>query len=154
MLDWIAGWPLAGLLRRSGTAYLLVNAGHIASIGLLFGAITALDLRLLGAARTLPLAAAAPYLSRLAAAGLVLALLTGMCLFAVNPQSYLDNPAFLTKLGLLALGVVNALWLHCRVPWTTALQGESTPTSVKLHAAMSLFLWLGAIVAGRWIGFL
>ncbi|OZI56079.1 DUF6644 family protein [Bordetella genomosp. 4] len=154
MLDWIAGWPLAAMLRRSGTAYLLVNAGHVASIGLLFGAIAALDLRLLGAARTLPLATAGPYLSRLAAAGLLAALLTGMCLFAVNPQNYLDNSAFLAKLGLLALGIANALWLHYGGPWRQAMQSESIPTRVKLHAAMSLFVWLGAIVAGRWIGFL
>ena len=154
MLDWIAGWPLAAMLRRSGTAYLLVNAGHVASIGLLFGAIAALDLRLLGAARTLPLATAGPYLSRLAAAGLLAALLTGVCLFAVNPQNYLDNSAFLAKLGLLALGIANALWLHYGGPWRQAMQSESIPTRVKLHAAMSLFVWLGAIVAGRWIGFL
>ena len=34
-VEWIGAWPGAILLHRSGTAYLLVNAAHIAGVGLL-----------------------------------------------------------------------------------------------------------------------
>jgi len=153
-LEWLSALPHATLLRQSDIAYLLVNAAHIGAIGLLFGAIAALDLRLLGAARAVPLAAAGPYLARLAAGGLLLALLSGLWLFSVQPGEYLGNRAFLAKLGLVALGVANAAWLHAGPYWRRTLAGGPVPGGAQLHAALSLGLWAGAIVAGRWIGFL
>ena len=84
-------------LQRSGTAYLLVNAAHIVAIGMLFGTIVSLDLRLLGAFQTLPLAVLGPFLSRMAGCGLALAVLTGFCLFSVRPLEYTANPAFLSS---------------------------------------------------------
>lgn len=154
MLDWLAALPPAALLRRWDTAYLLVNAAHIAAIGLLFGSIAALDLRLLGAARQVPLPAAAPFLARLAAAGLLLAALSGLCLFSVQPAEYVGNTAFLAKLGLVGLGIANALWLRAGRHWRGLLASSPVAPSVRGHAAASLALWLAAIVAGRWIGFL
>lgn len=154
-LEWLAATPPAMLLQRSGTAYLLVNAAHIAAIGVLAGAIVALDLRLLGIGRAVPLASAGPYLSRIAAAGLGLAVLTGAWLFATQPDTYLDNTAFLAKLALVAAGVVNALCLHTRPVWQRVLRSDAVaPVSVRLQAVGSLLLWFSAIVAGRWIGFL
>lgn len=154
-LEWLAATPPAMLLQRSGTAYLLVNATHIASLGVLVGAIVALDLRLLGVGRVVPLASAGPYLSRIAAVGLGLAVLTGAWLFTTQPDTYLDNAAFLTKLALVAAGVLNALCLHTRPAWRQVMQSDAVaPVSMRLQAAGSLLLWFSAIVAGRWIGFL
>lgn len=154
-LEWLAATPPAMLLQRSGTAYLLVNAAHIAAIGVLVGAIVALDLRLLGMGRGVPLTSAGPYLSRLAAMGLGLAVLSGAWLFATQPDTYLDNAAFLAKLGLLSAGVLNALCLHAGAAWRQALQPDAAiPPGARLHAVVSLSIWLSAIVAGRWIGFL
>ncbi|WP_459618633.1 DUF6644 family protein [Bordetella sp. 2513F-2] len=154
VLEWLGGLPPAVLLRHSGTAYLLVNALHIASLGVLLGAIVALDLRLLGAARAVPLAALGPFLSRLAACGLAAAVLSGVWLFSVRPGEYAGNAAFLAKLGLVGLGVLNALWLHAGRHWRGALHGDGVPAAARAHALASLALWPCAIVAGRWIGFL
>ncbi|MBV7486579.1 DUF2214 domain-containing protein [Bordetella sp. BOR01] len=153
-LQWLADLPHATLLRHWDTAYLLVNAAHICAIGVLFGTIAALDLRLLGAARALPLSSAAPYLARMAASGLLLAVLTGFWLFSVQPAQYLGNTAFLAKLALIALGTLNALWLHAGRSWRRLLADAPVPPVARLHAALSILLWLAAIVAGRWIGFL
>lgn len=153
--EWLAGLPPAVLLQQSGTAYLLVNAAHIACIGILVGSIVSLDLRLLGAGPWLPLAQAGPFLSRVAATGLMLAIITGIWLFSTQPDEYIDNTAFLVKMSLLALGVLNALWLHARNAWRTALQSVAVvPLAVRLHALASLLIWLAAILAGRWIAFL
>ncbi|HYG44420.1 MAG TPA: DUF2214 domain-containing protein [Bordetella sp.] len=153
-LQWLADLPHAALLRHWDTAYLLVNAAHICAIGVLLGTIAALDLRLLGTARALPLSAAAPYLARMAAAGLLLAVLTGAWLFSVQPAQYLGNTAFQAKLALVALGSLNALWLHAGRSWPRILADAPVPASARLHAALSLLLWPATIVAGRWIGFL
>ena len=99
LVEWIGAWPGAVFLRDSGTAYLLVNAAHILGVGLLVGAIIPLDLRLLGLFRHAPLAVLAPFLSRAAATGAVLAIVTGLWLFSVKPGEYLGNAAFLWKAG-------------------------------------------------------
>jgi len=154
MFEWLETLPFALALQRSGTLYLFVNAAHIAAIGLLVGTIVSLDLRMLGAFRSVPLPMLAPFLSRMAAGGLVLAVLTGVLLFSVWPAEYAVNPAFLAKLALVALGILNALWLHAGRHWRGALSDGSVPAAAKAHALGSLLLWLAAVVAGRWIGFL
>ena len=103
-VEWLGTWPGAVLLQRSGTAYLFVNAAHIASVGLLIGGILPLDLRLAGLLRGVPLAVIGPFLSRSAAIGVALAIATGLWLFTVKPREYLENEAFLWKMALLALG--------------------------------------------------
>lgn len=137
----LASWPGAVLLQRSGTAYLLVSAAHILGVGLLVGAILPLDLRVLGFFRTVPLAVVEPFLVRAAATGLALALATGVWLFTVNPADYLANEAFLIKLALLAAALLNIALRHRVAGFARAA------------AALSFLLWLGVLVAGRWIGF-
>ncbi|WJH39248.1 DUF2214 domain-containing protein [Aliirhizobium terrae] len=160
-MEWIAEWieplsatPVARLLIRSSTAYLLVNAAHILSLGTLFGAILALDLRLLGLAKPIPLPVVAPYLSRLAGTGLVLTMISGLCLFSVRPVEYATNPAFLWKLGLIALGLLNVIAVHRSSGWKAVLQGGGVTTGLRISAFASIAIWIGAVVAGRWIGFL
>lgn len=154
LLEWMAGLPPAQLLQGSGTAYLLVNAAHIIFLGVLLGSIVALDLRLLAVGRKLPLPVVGPYLSRVAAGGLVLAIVTGLWLFITQPGEYVGNPAFLVKVALVFVGVLNALWLHAGTAWRQALLPEANmPLSVRVHAVASLLIWTSAVVAGRWIAF-
>ena len=110
-LQAVSDWPGAIFLRRFQMAYLLVNAAHILSIGLLFGAIVTLDLKILGLFKQYPITVLGPPLSRVAAAGVALAAVTGLMLFSVRPMAYLQNTAFLIKIGLIGLGVINALVL-------------------------------------------
>lgn len=153
MLEAIAGWPGAVLLRQSSLAYLLVNATHILGIGLLLGPILALDARLLGAFRHTPLTVIGPFLVFIAKIGAALAITTGLVLFTVRPPDYLDNPAFLIKLGLLALALANAIILDRSSAWRDAVAGHANPARLQLQAAGSMVLWLAVLVAGRWVGF-
>ncbi|MEI2415195.1 DUF6644 family protein [Orrella sp. JC864] len=152
--DALAALPPAVWLQRSGTAYLLVNAAHILSLGVLVGSIVALDLRLLGRFAHAPAALLAPLLSRLAAWGLGLAAATGLWLFIVQPAEYAGNPAFLAKLAWVAAGVLNAGCLHRTGAWAALLQGGPIQARLRVHACISLLAWVAAVVAGRWIGFL
>jgi len=150
----LAETPLARALISSSTVYLLVNAAHILGIGMLFGAIVALDLRLLGLAQAVPLPVIAHYLSRVAGAGVVLAIVTGLCLFTVKPVEYAGNPAFLFKLGLIALGLVNVAVVHFGAGWKAVLSGEKPSAALRISAVFSTLIWIAAVVAGRWVGFL
>ena len=154
LLQAFSEWPGAVVLRRVQLVYLLVNAAHIVSIGLVVGAIVTLDLRILGLFRQYPISVLAPPLSRIAAAGVVLAILTGLMLFSVRPIAYAQNAAFLVKIGLVGFGVINAVLLHRNRHWRTALSGGKIHRVVKVSALSSITLWISAIVAGRWIGFL
>ncbi|MEI2297695.1 DUF6644 family protein [Ensifer sp. MJa1] len=153
-VEWIASLPVGVALRRSALLYLLVNAAHILAIGLLIGAIVPLDLRLLGLAGHGPVETLGPFLSRAAAIGLALAVVTGLCLFSVRPSAYLTNPAFLTKFALVVLGTVNALSVHRSKAWSAAIAGGMVALRLRVRAFASLVIWLGALLAGRWIGFI
>lgn len=153
-VDWLGAWPGAAWLQGSATAYIFVNAAHILAVGLVLGAVLPLDLRLAGGLRSVPLTVAGPLLSRIGATGVALALLTGLWLFTVNAAAYLDNTAFLYKLGLLGLALANVAWQHLSPGLRRAYAGDAVSPGVKLRALLSVLLWLAVLVAGRWIGFL
>jgi hypothetical protein len=149
----LAETMLARALITSPTLYLFVNAAHILGIAILFGAILALDLRILGLGRAIPLAAVAPYLSKLAGSGLLIAILTGFCLFSVRPVEYAGNPAFLAKLGLVALGFANVVVFYFGGIRRLMVSGHA-PAMARFSAILSILIWIAAVIAGRWIGFI
>ena len=149
MLEALGSWPGAVWLQQSGTAYLFVNAAHILGIGLLLGSILPLDLRLLGFLRRFPIDVLWPFLVRVGATGLGLAIVTGLWLFSVKPAEYLENVAFRWKLVVLVLALANVGFQHWK---SNARELQITPAT-RIRAAMSLGLWVSALVAGRWIGF-
>jgi aryl carrier-like protein len=153
-LQALSEWPVAALLRDSAIAYPLVNAAHIMAFGLLLGAIVTLDLRLIGAFRTHPVAQLGPPLWRVAAWGLLLAAVTGFLLFSTRPLAYAQNAAFQIKLGLIGLGLLNVAVLRLNPRWREAVRGGTLHGSIRLAALVSLLAWLATVVAGRWIGFL
>ena len=136
-------------LRESVLAYPLVNAAHIVGIALLFGAIVALDLRLIGwKSAAGPSDAVARLLLPVAIRGLLLAIAAGLLLFATDARAYVASPLFQAKMLLVALAIGNALWLR-RIDW----RGSRPNRRVALAAAASIMLWLGAIVLGRLVGY-
>lgn len=146
--------PVAAFLRDSTVGYATLNGAHILAIGLIIGSIATLDLRVLGLFRGAPLADLSRPLSRVAAFGVLCAIVTGFLLFSVRPLAYAQNPAFLAKISLVAVGIANALILRANRRWRFALHGEPPHASVRIAAILSLLIWASAVMAGRWIGFL
>lgn len=135
-------------LRFSRYTYPFVNAAHVVGIAALFGAILPLDLRLMGLFPRAPLAELARVLRPVAAAGFVLAAATGLLLFSVRATGYAETPLFAAKMALVALGLANALLL------TGRRLVAAPPSRQRLAAGASIGVWLGAIFAGRWLGYL
>ncbi|TAX37286.1 DUF6644 family protein [Rhizobium leguminosarum] len=154
ILEWLSATTPAVALRRSGTLYMFVNAAHILAIGLLIGAILPLDLRLAGLFRKVPVEIVAPFLSRSAGVGLAAAMLTGFCLFSVRAVEYAANPAFLAKLCLIAFGLLNLSIVHLGRGWKTAVSTGIVRPGLRFSAVLSAAVWIAAVLAGRWIGFL
>jgi hypothetical protein len=154
VVEWIGSWPGTLWLQQSGTAYLFVNAAHILGLALLLGSILPLDLRLMLDRGRASLAVLVPTAVRTAFAGLALAMLTGAWLFSVDPQGYLNNPAFRWKLLLLVLALVNVAVQHRWLRVARLHEADvALPAHVRLLAASSALLWLSTLLAGRWIGF-
>jgi hypothetical protein len=150
----LAQSPPAEAIKASYYAYPLVNAAHILGLATLFGAILALDLRLLGLFPRVPAQPLARVLPRIAAAGLLVALPTGVLLFSVEPFDYVGNRAFLAKLAIVTLGIVHALAVHRTAAWRAVARGDrAIGASLRVSGALSLALWTSAIVAGRMIAF-
>jgi hypothetical protein len=78
--------------------------------------------------------------------GLLIVFLTGPLLFGSDLVRYLNNPAFILKMLLLAIALAGHFTLH-----RSALREEATlkPTTQKLAAVLSLILWSGVVLAGR-----
>jgi len=153
LLAAVGASDVAAALRGSRYLYPLVNAAHILGFALLVGSIAALDARILGHARTIPLADAARLLLPFTIGGLLLAIVAGVALFIVKPQEYAANPVFLVKLGLIVLAVANALSLRLRPAWHVALAGGPVTPGLRVAAVLSLSLWVAVLVAGRLIAF-
>lgn len=153
LVAWIETSALAQMLRTSGNLYMVLNAMHILAIGLLVGAILPLDLRILGVLRGPPLQIVGPFLSRMAAIGLGLAMLTGFCLWSVDAAEYLGNAAFRWKLFLLALALGNIRLQH-GLAWRQLVVTGVPGATARLLAGVSALVWVAVLLAGRWIGFL
>lgn len=147
-------WPVAEFFRRSFYAYPLLNAAHIFALALLVGTILPADLRMLGLFPAIPAAPFLVLMTRISATGLAIAILTGFLLFSVQPQEYAGNPAFLTKISLVALGTANAAVIRLTPGWRKASASGIISPGLKFGAVISLAVWLAALVAGRWIAFL
>ncbi|WP_163558943.1 hypothetical protein [Halomonas sp. NO4] len=148
LLPWLAGTPPAEWMRLSRWGYAAVNTLHVLGIALLVGAITALDLRLLGWRRRLPLVPLARLLQPVAIGGLCLALGAGLLLFLADPSGYAAMPLFWLKLSLISLAIANALALSLG-----AGLAHATPGRLAAAGGVSLGLWLAVVVCGRLLAF-
>ena len=119
---------------------------------MLVGAVAMFDLRLLGLGRALPVHALARHLLPWSWAALLLIVPSGLRMFSTQPE-LLDNTAFLLKLALIGAAGGNALAFHIG-PWQSAAHWpDKPPRRARLHAALSLLLWIAVIACGRLLAY-
>lgn len=147
-MDWTVGfmhskwgWPMAQIL-------------HFLGLSLLIGTIFMFDLRLLGMARGIPIAALHK-LVRWGVGGFLLNALTGFLFLTATPDQYVYNSAFQWKVLFLLLAGLNVGVFYGFAFRRTrqAPAGAHTPLLAKAAAISSISLWTGVIVMGRMIAF-
>jgi hypothetical protein len=123
---------------------------HFVGLSLLIGALLFVDLRMLGVFRAVDIRTVLK-LVPVAVFGFAVNLITGIGFFCNDPIGYWTNPMFKLKLVFIAIAGVNAAWFtFAEQPrLLAAAEGERVHPSVKFTAALSLFLWLLVILAGR-----
>jgi hypothetical protein len=146
----------AAAMREWLWLYPIVEIAHILGFSVLVGAAALFDLRLLGVAKIISVAALADYLLPCARRSLVVIVPSGAMMFAAHATEMAENPAFQIKLLLLILAGLNAAIFHAGVFRTvTAWDVQSAaPGAAKLSAVVSLCLWVGVITCGRLLAYL
>ena len=145
--------PVADLMRTAW-AWPIVESLHFLGLCLLVGAIGTFDLRLLGLARRVPIAA----VHRLIPWGLLgfaINIATGALFVLTEPDQYIYNSSFHLKLLFITIAGLNAgtfyLTSYRRVFGPTALL--DAPARARVIAAISLCAWIAVIICGRLITF-
>lgn len=139
-----AGFPA---LASHPWAYPALEAAHIAGIALLVGNLVLLELRVWGVVPELPLRPLARLSLAVALTGFGIVALTGLAMFSAQPGELLANRAFVVKMALVTLAGLNAAFFHAR-DGLARLDGWA-----RAQTALSLGLWLGVIICGRWIAY-
>jgi hypothetical protein len=126
----------------------IVQTVHILSIGCIMGSIVMINLRVLGLA--VPSQHAGEMIRRLMPwmwGSLLLLLLSGAMFVLARPGRYFVNPVFGIKFALLLPAILLAVVQQ-------RLHRDMPPLVLtKIIAAISLLLWLGVVLAGRWIAY-
>ena len=150
----IENWPLSWEI--GGTWWFpLLESIHVIAAALVVGSILWVDLRLLGLAATrYPISTLSKELVPWTWAAFAVATVTGLGMFITRAASHVINPAFQWKVVLLVLAGANMAYFHFRIyrhieRWDTV---ATTPTQLKVIGSLSLFLWAGVMLAGRWVG--
>lgn len=151
---WIERTAFSVWMRESLSvfAFPTILTLHTVGMAVLAGPSAAVDLRLLGCARRLPIAP----LERLFPimwAGFWLNAATGLALLVAYPAKALTNPLFYVKLTLITLALTTLVRLR-REAFVPGTVDEELPTrQVRRLALASLLLWLATIAAGRWLAY-
>ena len=157
LLVWLEGSALGQLMRTSGVwAYGVVNLVHILGVATLFGSVLAFDLRLLGLWRRVPLAALELPTLTLAVCGFALAVTSGAAMISTNGTEYIGNPFLIIKFSAIGLGLANIVAVQFLPAWRARAVEPHAPHqrwTLRFVGATSLACWLGAVAAGRMIGY-
>jgi len=155
LLQAIEHGGIAGAMRDSMWLYPVVETVHIVGFTILVGAVILFDLRVLGLSKRVPVRMLAGHLLPWGAAALILIVPAGLLMFSSDAANLVGNRAFVLKMLLLMLAGTNAAAFHMGSFRTADKwdQGVAAPLSARLHAAVSLLLWLGIVTCGRMIAY-
>jgi hypothetical protein len=143
-------------IRNSLYLFPLIESVHVIGLTMVFGTILIIDLRLLGVASTQrPFTAIASDVFKWTWLAFAVTATTGALMFITNAGTYYQSAYFRAKMALLALSGLNMLVFAVTARRSVHAwdREASAPASARAIAALSLVMWVGVIVLGRWIGF-
>jgi uncharacterized membrane protein YhdT len=150
--QWCEASGIGETIRKSSWLFPVIEAIHLLGLGVIGGAVLVVDLRLLGLGLKRQSAAqltrdAQPWL----VGSLVLMIITGGLLFLSEAIKCYYHDAFWFKMSCLFLAIVFTFTIQRRVIMTD--QSRLRPLWSKVVAVVSVLLWAGVGIGGRWIGF-
>lgn len=152
---WLYDSWLGQMARETAWLFPAAETVHFIALCFFLGSMLVIDLRLLGFARSISIPAALR-LVPVALAAFVFILMSGIVFVSSDPMNYISNWGFLTKMGLILVGGINALWFTLREQrhLLSLPEGGETAISTKVVAGLSLSCWIAVIAFGRLLPYL
>lgn len=147
--------PLAVAMRHELWLYPIVEIMHITGFVTLVGSILVLDMRLLGLSSGISVRALARHVLPWSFGALFLIVPTGLLMFVAHAGDLIGNTAFIVKMSLLFCAGINAALFHAGVFRSAAAwdSGTAVPVPAKIHALISLLIWIGVLACGRLLAY-
>ena len=154
-LEWLENTGVARMVQESSWGYPIILSAHAVGMAIVAGIVLMINLRILGLASAVPLAALKT-MYRFALIGLVINAVSGTLLFVSNPDAFCESNPFRIKIILLIVGIT--LMVKTARHWfgTAGSIGRKSlfDTHAKAMAALSVAVWVGVIVSGRLIAYI
>ena len=150
--QWCEQSGIGNAIRRSAWLFPMIEAIHLLGLGVIGGAVLIIDMRLLGLGLRRQSVSqltrdAQPWLL----GSLVLMIITGGLLFLSEAIKCYYHGAFWFKMACLFLAIVFTFTVQRKVTMTD--ETRVSPLWSKVVAIVSVLLWSGVGIGGRWIGF-
>ena len=155
-LGWVEQTALAVAMRQELWLYPAVEILHIWGFIVLVGSIAMFDLRLLGLSQQISVRLLSRHLLPWTLGALIIIVPTGLMMFMAHAGDFISNRAFVLKLMLIFAAGINAAAFHLG-PFRSVDEwdsGAATPATAKLHAALSVLIWMGVVACGRLLAYI
>lgn len=150
VIDWLTATSLSQAIQSTSWAIPGIQVVHIVCLATLFALALSLSLRIAG--RGFAMESLASLAGRFVPAMwicLVVLFLSGALLILAEPFRTITNPVFYLKMSLLIVAIILTVWLA-----SVARRPSGKPSAVHVAAAaLSMLVWAGIIVAGRYIAY-
>lgn len=157
ILETIEAWPLSQAISGGELLFPAIEVAHVMAIALVVGSIMLVDLRLLGwRGRDVAVGRLMGEVLPWTWMAFAVAVATGLLMFVSSAVRYGEMGWFQAKLALIALAGLNMIAFH-RGSGQLAAQwgaGQPAPAGARLAGGVSLLVWIGVVICGRWIGFI
>jgi len=134
-----------------------IETVHVIALVTVIGVIAVMDLRLLGlTSKAKSVVAMERDTVPLVWGAFAIALVSGLLMFVSKAATYMANPYFLWKMGLMVIAGINMAIFHRVVSqgveeW--GQPGHAIPAAAKISGLLSLALWMLIPLLGRIVGF-
>ena len=147
--------PIATAIKESEWMFQTIETVHVLALALVVGSISMLDLRLFGHSSHRGVKELSKEVLPWTWVAFAMAVASGSLMFMSAAVKYSSMVQFQVKMGLIVLAGINMLVFHFFTyrgveNWNL---DTTTPLGAKIAAGLSLFLWVGVVTFGRWVGF-
>ena len=146
-----AGWwtPRIEKLINNVIFFVPWQTVHFFGYSLIFGAVLAVALRVLGFWKSLPFSAVHRLLP-IGFFGVMMNVFTGMMMMMADTYRYVvTDTTFAPKMAFIPIGVIAILYFSVSDSVWNVKAGEDAPLSAKWVASLVLLAWTGVIMGGR-----
>lgn len=152
--QWLDGLAWTTAIHESLYLYNWLETTHVLALMLSLGMLFMIDLRMLGLAfANVPASKIAERLDKPMLLGFTIMLITGVLLYSAIPVRTTQSLWFRIKVVLLIAAAVNA-WIFRNHMKSGRWDGDLVPPRrAKLGAGLSLALWCGVVMTGRFIAY-